>query len=299
MPARDARRPRRRLLAPAPRGAPPRLRRRRRRDRRRCASWRPGSRTRRRGAARSPRRVASCTRHGPASPGGEIEAAVERAYQRFLALDSELMRVCNDWQVRPGGVPNDHADPTYDWAVIDRLVAIDERVGPILRDRVATCPGSPATGPGSGTPRRVNDGRARVAHVAAHRLVPHGVDAAPRRPAARARPRPRVGGSSRVQPRRGDEPPIAHRAPSRRARQRSAATAHRRTGTASRPGGCRPRPQPHRGSTPVEPSRTVCGSSAVPNVCVANLFSHPNLAAASRRTRLTSGQTPPVGTCSR
>ena len=63
----------------------------------------------------------------------EIEAAVERAYTRFLDLNRELIRVCNDWQVRPGGVPNDHADPTYDWGIIDRLAAIDDRVAPILR----------------------------------------------------------------------------------------------------------------------------------------------------------------------
>jgi hypothetical protein len=66
-------------------------------------------------------------------PGGELEAAIERSYQRFLALNRELIRVCNDWQVRPGGAPNDHVDPTYDWSVIDRLVVIDERVGPVLR----------------------------------------------------------------------------------------------------------------------------------------------------------------------
>jgi hypothetical protein len=65
--------------------------------------------------------------------GGELEAAVDRAYQRFLVLNHELIRVCNDWQVRPGGAPNDHADPTYDWSVIDRLVTIDDRVAPILR----------------------------------------------------------------------------------------------------------------------------------------------------------------------
>jgi hypothetical protein len=64
---------------------------------------------------------------------GEPEAAVERAYTRFLELNRELIRVCNDWQVRPGGVPNDHADPAYDWSVIDRLVVIDDRVAPILR----------------------------------------------------------------------------------------------------------------------------------------------------------------------
>jgi hypothetical protein len=66
-------------------------------------------------------------------PPGEIEAGIDRSYQRFLALNQELIRVCNDWQVRPGGAPNDHKDPVYDWDVIDRMVAIDDRVGPIIR----------------------------------------------------------------------------------------------------------------------------------------------------------------------
>src|SRR5262249_1994132 len=64
---------------------------------------------------------------------GETEATVERSYQRFLTLNQERIRVCNDWQVRPGGAPNDHRDPTYDWAIVDRLIAIDDRVGPVLR----------------------------------------------------------------------------------------------------------------------------------------------------------------------
>jgi hypothetical protein len=67
------------------------------------------------------------------APAGVVEATIERAYQRFLALNRELIRVCTDWQVRPGGAPNDHADPAYDWAIVDRLVAIDDRIGPVLR----------------------------------------------------------------------------------------------------------------------------------------------------------------------
>jgi hypothetical protein len=66
-------------------------------------------------------------------PAGEGATAIQRSYQQFLALNQELIRVCNDWQVRPGGVPNDHRDPTYDWAIVDRLLAVDDRVGPILR----------------------------------------------------------------------------------------------------------------------------------------------------------------------
>lgn len=64
--------------------------------------------------------------------GGELEAAVERAYTRFLVLNPELLRVCTEWQIRPGGSPNDHKDPEYDWAIFDRLSSIDDRVGPLV-----------------------------------------------------------------------------------------------------------------------------------------------------------------------
>ena len=65
-------------------------------------------------------------------PGGELEATVERAYRRFLTINTELVRLCSDWQVRPGGATNDHKDPEYDWAIFDRLSSIDDRVGPLV-----------------------------------------------------------------------------------------------------------------------------------------------------------------------
>lgn len=65
--------------------------------------------------------------------GGEVEVGVTRAYERFLPLNRELLQVCNDWQVRPGGVANDHLDVRYDWAIVDRLRALHERASPVLR----------------------------------------------------------------------------------------------------------------------------------------------------------------------
>jgi hypothetical protein len=64
--------------------------------------------------------------------GSDAEAAAQAAYQRFLPLNRELIRVCNDWQVLPGGAPNDHRDARYDWEIIDRLRAVDERAGPLI-----------------------------------------------------------------------------------------------------------------------------------------------------------------------
>ncbi len=58
---------------------------------------------------------------------------VQSAYQRFGPLNRTLLAICTDWQVRAGGVPNDHRDPVYDWGVIDRLVALDEQIGPPVR----------------------------------------------------------------------------------------------------------------------------------------------------------------------
>jgi hypothetical protein len=66
------------------------------------------------------------------SEGGDDEKVARRAYERFLPLNRELLRICSDWQVRPGGITNDHTDPRYDWSVIDRLQALDERVGPVV-----------------------------------------------------------------------------------------------------------------------------------------------------------------------
>ena len=66
--------------------------------------------------------------------GSDAEVATRRVYQGFLPLNAEVLRACSDWQVRPGGVVNDHSDATYDWAIIDRVVAIDERIGvPVSR----------------------------------------------------------------------------------------------------------------------------------------------------------------------
>lgn len=65
--------------------------------------------------------------------GSDEETAARRAYESFVPLNCELLQVTTDWQVRPGNVPNDHDDQAYDWCVIDRLKALDERAAPIVR----------------------------------------------------------------------------------------------------------------------------------------------------------------------
>jgi hypothetical protein len=66
-------------------------------------------------------------------PGSEAAAECARAYEAFGSMNREVIQVCTDWQVRPGGAPNDHTDAAYDWSVIDRLETLDDRAGPLLR----------------------------------------------------------------------------------------------------------------------------------------------------------------------
>jgi len=66
-------------------------------------------------------------------PDSDQERALRRAYESFLPLNRDLLVLCHDWQVRPGGAPNDHRDTHYDWSVIDRLHALDERAGGVAR----------------------------------------------------------------------------------------------------------------------------------------------------------------------
>ena len=57
------------------------------------------------------------------TPGSPEEAVVREVYQRFGSLNARLLKLCTDWQLRPGGVPNDHSDPDYDIRILDRLAA--------------------------------------------------------------------------------------------------------------------------------------------------------------------------------
>ena len=68
-------------------------------------------------------------------------SAVEDAYRRFVAVNADFLALCTDWQLRPDpadldGEPvvNDHADPVWDAAVVDRLGDADAVVGPICDD---------------------------------------------------------------------------------------------------------------------------------------------------------------------
>jgi hypothetical protein len=64
-------------------------------------------------------------------------SAVDDAYQRFLAVNQNMLGCCTQWQLRTVGgeqVPNDHSDPAHDAAAIAALGVIDDLVQPVCVD---------------------------------------------------------------------------------------------------------------------------------------------------------------------
>jgi hypothetical protein len=65
-------------------------------------------------------------------PGSEEEALAKRTYERFLVFNNEFLRICTDWQLKPGNQPNDHSDAAYDFKILERLDRLDERVAALV-----------------------------------------------------------------------------------------------------------------------------------------------------------------------
>jgi hypothetical protein len=66
-----------------------------------------------------------------------LRGAAERCYERFRALNPELLEVCTRWQLREiDGQPvmNDHTDADHDAAVVAELGGLHERAEPLLAD---------------------------------------------------------------------------------------------------------------------------------------------------------------------
>jgi hypothetical protein len=58
------------------------------------------------------------------------DPAADDAYMRFERINRELLVLFTDWQMMPaagGRIPNDHSDPDYDRAIVDRLGDQHER----------------------------------------------------------------------------------------------------------------------------------------------------------------------------
>jgi hypothetical protein len=66
------------------------------------------------------------------SPGSEEEVLAKTTYERFLVFNVEFLRICTDWQLKPGNQPNDHSDAAYDFKILERLDRLDERAGALV-----------------------------------------------------------------------------------------------------------------------------------------------------------------------
>jgi hypothetical protein len=58
------------------------------------------------------------------------------AWERFERVNRDLKQLMTEWQTKTVGgeqVPNDHDDPDYDAAIVDRLGDLHERIEPVLR----------------------------------------------------------------------------------------------------------------------------------------------------------------------
>jgi pyruvate,orthophosphate dikinase len=73
-------------------------------------------------------------------PGSEAATVVEAAYAAFQPLNQRLLKVCHDWQIARGGIPNDHSDPAYDDRVIDRLHGVHSGARRILAELIPLIP---------------------------------------------------------------------------------------------------------------------------------------------------------------
>jgi hypothetical protein len=76
--------------------------------------------------------------------------AIQGAYERFLAINKDLLSICTAWQLRDvdgESVINDHTDPAHDAAVIDQLAELHAKVSPICADLGAALARFAAYGP--------------------------------------------------------------------------------------------------------------------------------------------------------
>ena len=67
----------------------------------------------------------------------EVRDVIDAAYRQFLLLNTDLLSVCTEWQLRDvdgESVVNDHSDHVYDAGVIERLADLHAEVLPICND---------------------------------------------------------------------------------------------------------------------------------------------------------------------
>ncbi len=73
-----------------------------------------------------------CTKLVAAEHESTDHTAVKQIYETFTDQNTELKSIITDWQTRGPDEPNDHSDADYDRGVLDRLLALHQRVVPLV-----------------------------------------------------------------------------------------------------------------------------------------------------------------------
>jgi pyruvate,orthophosphate dikinase len=68
------------------------------------------------------------------------KAAVLALYEDFCVFNPELKQIMTTWQLKSDGTPNDHRDPDYDTAVLERLLDLHRRCGSLMQRLVQLSP---------------------------------------------------------------------------------------------------------------------------------------------------------------
>ncbi len=63
--------------------------------------------------------------------GADVAKSLHAPYNTFLNLNETFKSLCGAWQLKDGE-PNDHADSSYDQAVVQQLVSLNEHTIPVV-----------------------------------------------------------------------------------------------------------------------------------------------------------------------
>ena len=66
-----------------------------------------------------------------------VHGDIDAGYRQFLTLNTQLLEVCTEWQLRDvdgESTVNDHSDRSYDAGVIEKLSDLHDEVEPICND---------------------------------------------------------------------------------------------------------------------------------------------------------------------
>jgi len=80
------------------------------------------------------------------TPDSEEEVLAKTTYERFLVFNVEFLRICTDWQLKPGNQPTTTPTPPTTSRSWSGSTGSTSGPGPWWRPWARPCPASPTTG---------------------------------------------------------------------------------------------------------------------------------------------------------